>query len=104
MTHTIQLNEKGSRHLDVTEENLQTIQAYDLFNGLVSSHGYVTEEQLDKLKYTIRGLIANAEGNSKALVDLCIDVVYHNDMKAFGLQNLLALYRNWEATHQQASE
>lgn len=104
MTYTIQLNKTGTRNLEVTEENLQTLQSYNLLNGLIESHGYVTEEQLDKLKYTIRRLIANAESNSKALVDLCIDVVYHNDMKAYGLQNLLSLYREWQDKNSLSAE
>lgn len=32
----------------------------------------------------------------KALLDLCLDVIYNNNMKALGLQNLTALYRSWE--------
>ena len=36
------------------------------------------------------------EGNSKDLLDLCIDVIYHNNMKAFGLHQLIMLYIKWE--------
>ena len=43
----IQLNESGTRHLDITEENLQTIRKYDLFRQLGGSNGYVTEEVLE---------------------------------------------------------
>jgi len=28
----------------------------------------------------------------KALLDLCFDVIYHKDMKALGLHNLILLY------------
>lgn len=89
---TIQLNEKGTRHLEITEENLQTIRKYDLFRDLVDSHGYVTEEVLEKLRLNIRSLIAHSTDDTKDLLDLCIDVIYHDSMKAYGLQNLLKLY------------
>lgn len=93
--YDIQLNESGTRHLDITDENLQTIRKYNLFHGLVDSTGYVTEPVLDKLKLTVRALIANASDNCKDLLDLCIDVIYHNNMKAFGLNALVNLYKEW---------
>jgi len=89
---TIQLNEKGTRNLEITDENLQTIRKYDLFRSLVDSHGYVTEEVLEKLRLNIRSLIANSTDDTKDLLDLCIDVIYHDSMKAYGLQNLMKLY------------
>ena len=45
--YDIQLNESGTRHLNVTEQNLQTIRKYGLFDGLVGSTGYITEAELD---------------------------------------------------------
>ena len=95
--YDIQLNESGTRHLDITDENLQTIQKYQLFQGLVDSTGYITEEVLDKLKMTVRSMIAHSQENTKDLLDLCIDVIYHDKMKAFGLKNLMAAYQEWEA-------
>jgi len=96
MTYTIQLNEKGSRHLDITEENLQTIRKYSLFRDLVDSHGYITDSVLEKLRLTIRSLIAGSAADTKDLLDLCIDVIYHDSMKAYGLHNLILLYLEWE--------
>lgn len=87
--YDIQLNESGTRHLNVTEQNLQTIRKYGLFDGLVGSTGYITEAELDKLKLNIRSLIASMAENSKDLLDLCIDVIYHDKMKAYGLKILL---------------
>ena len=94
--YNIQLNESGTRNMNVTEQNLQTIHKYNLFNGLVSSTGYVTEADLDKLKLNIRSLIASSSENTKDLLDLCIDVIYHDKMKAFGLKNLIAVYNVWQ--------
>lgn len=99
--YDIQLNESGTRHLDITEENLQTIQKYQLFQGLVDSTGYITEEVLDKLKMTVRSMIAHSQENTKDLLDLCIDVIYHDKMKAYGLKNLMNAYQEWESQHPQ---
>ena len=95
--YNITLNEKGTRTLDITEENLQTIRKYRLFQGIVDSTGYITEEVLDKLKMTLRSMIAHSEEDTTDLLNLCIDVIYHDKMKAYGLKNLMAVYRKWEA-------
>lgn len=94
--YTIQLNEKGSHNLQITTKNLETIDRYALFRDLVDSHGYVNEAVLDKLKLNIRALIARSTEDTKDLLDLCIDVIYHNKMKAYGLHNLIILYLDWK--------
>ena len=93
--YTIQANHSGTRSLEISEENLVTIEKYGLFRHLIDSNGIVDETVLDKLKLNIRSLIASQEEDSKALLDLCIDVIYHNNMKAFGLQQLIKLYLQW---------
>jgi hypothetical protein len=37
-------------------------------------------------------------------LDLCIDVIYHNNMKAFGLQKLVELYQEWEIKNPETEE
>ena len=93
--YTIQANPSGTRTMEVSEENLRTIEKYALFRHLIDSYGIVDEAVLDKLKLNIRSLIASQEEDSKDLLDLCIDVIYHNNMKAFGLQQLIKLYLVW---------
>ena len=58
----------------------------------------------DKLKLNVRSLIASAECNCKDLLDLCIDVIYHNNMKAFGLNALVNLYKTWNTEHPAPAE
>lgn len=103
-TFDIQLNEKGSKHMQVSETSLQTIEQYGLFKNLTGSTGIVDEQVLNKLKLTIRSLIAHHEGDCKNLLDLCIDVVYHEHMKAYGLKNLISVYDEWEAAKAVAPE
>ena len=93
--YTIQANPSGTRTMEVSEENLRTIEKYALFRHLIDSNGIVDEAVLDKLKLNILSLIASQEEDSKDLLDLCIDVIYHNNMKAFGLQQLIKLYLVW---------
>ena len=102
--YTIQTNASGTRSMEISEENLQTIQNFALFQHLIDSNGLVDESVLDKLKLNIRSLIASAEGNCKELLDLCIDVIYHNNMKAFGLHQLILLYIRWEKENQEVKE
>lgn len=93
--YIFQANTSGTRRIQISDTHLETIRKYDLFGQLIDSNGIVDETVLDKLKLNIRSLIAAQEEDSKDLLDLCIDVVYHNNMKAFGLQQLLRLYREW---------
>lgn len=101
---TIQLNQKGSRHLEITEENFLTIRKYALFANLVDSTGVVDEAVLNKLRLNIRSLIASQTENTKDLIDLCIDVIYHDRMKAYGLQQLINAYNTWEINHNEEGE
>ena len=95
--YSIKTNKSGTRSIEVSEEHLLTIGKYQLLNGLVGSNGIVDEALLDKLKLTIRSLIVSQDG-SKELLDLCIDVIYHNNMKAPGSSALIALYEEWNAS------
>jgi hypothetical protein len=93
----IQANSSGTRSIEVTEQHLQTLEQYQLFRDLIESHGYVDEEVLDKLKLNIRALLESQDaGRDKALLDLCLDVVYNPNMKAYGLQQLYLHYVDWK--------
>jgi hypothetical protein len=97
--YNIQANESGTRSINVSDENLETLRSFSLLQFLVDSNGIITEQSLDKLKLTIRSLLTTPQGSDKKLLDLCIDVIYHRDMKAFGLKNLIALYNQWNAAN-----
>ncbi len=92
----IQTNSSGTRSIDISEKHLETIERYQLFRDLIDSNGYVDEQVLEKLKLNIRALLESDEGRNKDLIDLCLDVIYHPNMKAFGLQQLVLLYINWK--------
>ena len=59
---------------------------------------------LDKLKLNVRSLLSSLEGDTKDLLDLCLDVIYHNNMKAFGLHQLVLLYIDWEKNRQEEND
>ena len=92
----IQANPSGTRDIEVSDEHLQTIEDYQLFRDLIDSNGYVDETVLDKLKLNIRSMLESEAGKDKRLLDLCLDVIYHPNMKAFGLQQLVTYYINWK--------
>lgn len=92
----IQANASGTRFIEVSEQHLQTIEKYQLLRDLIDSNGYVDEQVLDKLKLNVRSLLESEAGRDKFLLDLCLDVVYHHDMKAYGLQQLVLLFINWK--------
>ena len=97
--YNIQANESGTRSINVSDENLATIRRFSLFQWLIDSNGIVTEQSLDKLRLNIRSLLTTPQGSDKQLLDLCIDVIYHSDMKALGLKHLMALYEQWNAAN-----
>ena len=102
--YTIQTNASGTRSMEISEKHLETIEKYSLFQQLIDSNGIVDETVLDKLKLNIRSLIASMEGNSKDLLDLCIDVIYHYNMKAFGFHHLILLYLKREREKEEKEE
>jgi len=102
--YKIQSNASGTRSIDISDEHLQTIDDYQLFRDLIDSNGYVDEDVLDKLKLNVRSLLASDAGKDKRLLDLCLDVIYHANMKAFGLQQLVVLYINWQNTQAKKEE
>lgn len=99
--YEIQANAKGSRHLAVSDGHLETIRKYALFHGLVGSTGIVDELALEKLCMNVRSLI-DAHPDNGDLLDFCKEVLYHDNMKPFGLSRLMALYDEWLQTHPQA--
>ena len=94
--HKIQANNSGTRTIDVSDLHLETIDKYALLKNLVDSNGIIDEEVLDKLKYNVRALLESETGKDKNLLDLCLDVIYNSNMKAFGLHQLVLLYIEWK--------
>ena len=94
--YKVQSNQSGSRSIDITEKHLETIEKYQLFRDLIDSHGFVDEQVLDKLKFNIRSLLESESTRDNDLLDLCLDVIYHANMKSFGLQQLIVLFINWK--------
>ena len=97
----IQSNASGTRSIEISDTHLETIEKYQLLRDLIDSSGYVDEQVLDKLKLNIRALLEGQAGLDKDLLDLCLDVIYHPNMKAFGLQQLVLLYINRFSTDNQ---
>ena len=92
--YKIQANQSGTRSIEVIAQHLETIDKYQLLRNLVDSNGIIDEEVLDKLKFNVRSLLESSDIKDKALLDLCLDVIYHQNMKVVGLHNLIILYNN----------
>ncbi len=101
--YKIQANASGTRSIEVSEEHLETIEKYALLRNLVDSNGIIDENVLDKLKFNVRSILESEAGTDKGLLDLCLDVIYNNNMKAFGLHQLVLLYIDWKSKQPQAS-
>ena len=94
--YKIQANQSGTRSIEVSAQHLETIDKYQLLRNLVDSNGIIDEEVLDKLKFNVRSLLESSDIKDKALLDLCLDVISHQNMKALGLHNLVLLYVDWK--------
>ena len=93
----INANASGTRTIEVTETQLQIIRKFSLLDRLADSMGIISEDSLNKLRLTVRSLIASQVMDSKELLELCL-VLYHEDMKAHGLNNLINCYNEWLAS------
>ena len=100
----ITANASGTRSIEISEKHLVTIRKYSLLDGLVDSNGIIDESVLDKLKLNVRSLLESPTVKDNDLLDLCLDVIYNQNMKAIGLQNLVSLYKEWLKTAEPASE
>lgn len=90
----INANASGTRTIEVNEQMFLTVKKYSLFERIANSIGTVDEDILEKLRCTVRSLIASQEEDSKALLELAL-VLYNDNMKALGLSNLIAAYNSW---------
>ena len=93
--YKIQANQSGTRSIEVSDLHLETIDKYQLLSNLVDSNGIIDEGVLEKLKLNVRALLEADNCQDKALLDLCLDVIYNSNMKALGLHNLVLLYVDW---------
>ena len=93
--YKIQANQSGTRSIEVSDLHLETIDKYKLLRNLVDSNGIIDEGVLEKLKLNVRALLEADNCQDKALLDLCLDVIYNSNMKALGLHNLVLLYVDW---------
>lgn len=102
--YKIQANASGTRSIEISEQHLETIDKYSLLKNLVDSNGIIDEAVLDKLKLNVRSMLESEAGKDKALLDLCLDVIYNSNMKAFGLHKLVLLYVDWKQKAGEAGE
>ena len=93
--YKIQANQSGTRSIEVSDLHLETIDKYQLLRNLVDSNGIIDEGVLEKLKLNVRALLEADNCQDKALLDLCLDVIYNSNMKALGLHTLVLLYVDW---------
>jgi hypothetical protein len=91
----IQLNDKASHFLEITEQNLLTLQQYALLQDLVDSTGYITEDTMLRLKLRTRSLLLTTTPVPQDLLDFYAEVICHDKMKAFGLKQLMEVYASW---------
>ena len=98
----IQANHSGTRTIEVTEKHLETIDKYSLLRNLIDSNGIIDETVVDKLRFNVRGILESEINKDNDLLDLCLDVIYNNNMKAFGLHELVLLYIKWKSAQEEA--
>ena len=104
-TYKIQTNASGTRSMMISEEHLNTIRKYSLFENLVDSNGIIDEQVLDKLKLNVRSMLETGQETNRELLSLCLDVIYNSNMKAFGLNQLVKLYDKWKSgTNEEGEE
>lgn len=96
-TFKIQANASGTRSITITGQHLKTIKKYSLLKNLVDSNGIIDESVLEKLRLNIRSMLEAGTATNRELLDLCLDVIYNNNMKAFGLHQLVLLFIKWES-------
>lgn len=101
--YTITTNEKGSRSIEISDEHLETLNRYALLSDLLDSNGIVDESVLTKLRLNARALLEHHSDDAR-LLGLCRDILFHDNMKAYGLHQLILLYLQHSLSNEQPSE
>jgi hypothetical protein len=86
---------KGSRSMAISDGHLETIEKFSLFTNLLDSNGILDEMILEKLQLNVRSLLERTNGD-KELITLAQDVIFHENMKALGLHQLILLFLDWQ--------
>ncbi|MBQ0045919.1 MAG: hypothetical protein KBT33_00205 [Prevotellaceae bacterium] len=95
--YKIQTNASGTRSIEISEEHLNTLDQHSLLKGLIPSNGIVDETTLETLKHNVKSIILSGEADdNKAICDLAFNVLFHDNMKVFGLKELIMLYVGWK--------
>ena len=81
--------------MTISDEHLETIEKYSLFANLLDSNGIVDEMILEKLQLNVRALLERTNGANE-LITLAQDVIFHENMKARGLHQLILLFLDWQ--------
>ncbi len=102
MTYTIKANLTGTREMTITTSHLETLERLALFSDLLDSNGIVDEGVLDKLRLHVRQLL-ESRSDDKELLELCKDVLFHDNMKAYTLHQLISLFLYWKQEHTEAT-
>ncbi len=75
----------------ISDEHLATIRRHSLFADLLDSNGIVDNSVLDKLRLNVCRLL-ETDNCDRPLLALCRDVIFHDNMKAYALHQLISLY------------
>lgn len=86
---------KGSRSMAISDEHLETLEKYSLLFNLLGSNGIVDDVALEKLQMNVRALLDHTNG-APELITLAQEVIFHENMKALGLHQLILLYLDWQ--------
>ena len=86
---------KGSRSMAISDEQLETLEKYSLLFNLLGSNGIVDDVALEKLQMNVRALLEHTNG-APELITLAQEVIFHENMKALGLHQLILLYLDWQ--------
>ncbi len=95
MTYTIKANLRGTREMTISSSHLETIERLALFSDLLDSNGIVDEGVLDKLRLHVRQML-ESRSDDRELLELCKDVLFHDNMKAYTLHQLISLFLYWK--------
>ncbi len=88
--------------MTITTSHLETLERLALFSDLLDSNGIVDEGVLDKLRLHVRQLL-ESRSDDKELLELCKDVLFHDNMKAYTLHQLISLFLYWKQEHTEAT-
>ncbi len=94
--YKIQANQSGTRSIEVSDQHLRDYRKVSVTSQPRRQQRHYRRGSARQTETQCAFTPRSSDIKDKELLDLCLDVIYNQNMKALGLHNLVLLYVDWK--------